>query len=506
MPGTSARKPGYTWVHEPMTERRAKPPMPTTSPTYRPGVVIGGKYRIEGPLAEGGIGVIVSAQHIGLGRRVAIKYLKPKVISDATVVERFEREGRLVARLRSEHVVRVHDVGELPGAGPYMVMEYLEGRDLGSVVGDGPLPLARAVDYVLQACDAMAEAHSVGIVHRDLKPENLFLASRPGDEPIVKVLDFGISKLTPRAGDRGREPSATESGETFGTPVYMSPEQLHSSANVDARTDVWALGVILFELVTGRMPFEGDTLPQLCSSIIGCEPMRLRDLRRDAPEGLEAIVLRCLRKDREERYPNVAELAGDLEPFGLPGGAERTGRMKRLLRAAGETVKSAPPPSETLPPPEPPAMPELPATPSTTDAKSATYQQTATEEPSEPSEPDEERALPVVAPGIWRARWALVAFAALVATAALIALATRRPTVAAPTTAATIAPTAPSMTATAAAAASVDTTVPVELPPPPPLSAAASAPAAAPSHSLRPAPTRASPSAGDDYSQFGGRK
>ncbi len=312
--------------------------------SFRPGAALGGKYVVERQIAEGGIGVIVAATHTQLGQRVAIKYLKPSVLEHEVLVERFKREAQLAASLRSEHVVRVFDVGALEHGAPYMVMEYLEGEDLASVISRGPLPTQLAVDYVLQACDAIAEAHSLGIVHRDLKPENLFLAEKGAGLPVVKILDFGISKSigTSVAGKRLRQ--MTEDNERFGTPVYMSPEQLLSSTNVDARSDIWALGVVLFELLTTTMPFIGENVAQLTARIQSGAAGSLRDRCPGASDDLEAVILRCLQKDPQHRYRNVAELAQDLVPFGLPASQQRLLNIERIVRGSGQSIR-APRPS-----------------------------------------------------------------------------------------------------------------------------------------------------------------
>jgi serine/threonine-protein kinase len=319
-----------------------------------PGVVIAGRYVVERQLAEGGIGVVVVARHHALHQRVAIKYLQAKPLESPAIVERFKREAQLAACIRSEHVVRVFDIGMLPDGGPYIVMEYLEGEDLGAIVERGALPVPLAVDYVLQACEALAEAHALGIVHRDLKPQNLFLATRGAGPAIVKILDFGISKASSRGDLATRLPRMTEVGERFGTPVYMSPEQLVSSADVDPRADIWALGVVLFELLTADLPFEGETVPQIAANILGAAPTPLRARCPHGPAALEAVLLKCLEKDRERRYRNVAELAQDLVDLGVAASAERVATIARIVREGGESIR--PPslrelPSEIVAPP-----------------------------------------------------------------------------------------------------------------------------------------------------------
>lgn len=289
--------------------------MPSDADELTPGRIIAGKYRVERPLGEGGVGVVVLATHLELHQRVAIKALRPSVARSSHVVERFRREAQLAASIASDHVVRVHDVGSLESGTPYMVMEYLEGENLDSVLARGALSVDEAVGWMLQACTAIAHAHEMGIVHRDLKPGNLFLARRPSGGSILKVVDFGISKVT--GGEIGaRLPRMTEQGDRFGTPIYMSPEQLLSSSDVDPRSDIWSLGVVLFELLTRDIPFAGDDVTAVISNILGGTPMRLRELRRDAPEWLEAVVLRCLARDPAMRFSSVRELAAALSAHG----------------------------------------------------------------------------------------------------------------------------------------------------------------------------------------------
>ncbi|MBI5535743.1 MAG: protein kinase [Deltaproteobacteria bacterium] len=278
------------------------------------GDILAGKYRIERVLGAGGMGVVVAAQHITLGQHVAIKFLLPHACAMPEAVERFLREARAAVRISSEHVARVSDVGTLETGSPYMVMEFLQGRDLGQVGAErGPLPLGDAVDFVLQACEAIAEAHSLGIVHRDLKPANLFLAQRADGSSLVKVLDFGISKST--GNDGIAQASMTSTTAVMGSPLYMSPEQMRSSKNVDARTDVWSLGVILYELLAGASAFTADTLPTLCAKILTDPPQPLQHKRPDLPPEFVAVIEHSLEKDPSKRFQNVAEFATALLPF-----------------------------------------------------------------------------------------------------------------------------------------------------------------------------------------------
>jgi len=307
------------------------------------GDVLAGKFRIERVLGVGGMGMVVSAMHLQLDERVAIKFLLPEALSNAEAVARFGREARAAVKIKSEHVARVIDVGALETGAPYMVMELLRGQDLSQLLqAQGPLPVALAAQYVLQACEALAEAHAIGIVHRDLKPANLFLTARADGSPCIKVLDFGISKLTSQPGS-GSDMSMTRTHAVMGSPLYMSPEQMASAREVDARSDIWAVGTVLYELVTGRVPFEAESMPQLCALILQSEPAPPRSVRPDLPDGLEQIIWRCLRKDRNERYPNVAALAADLASFAPDAGPRSAERISRVLSSSG--LGSAPPTS-----------------------------------------------------------------------------------------------------------------------------------------------------------------
>ena len=293
------------------------------------GAVIADKYLVESVLGRGGMGLVLAAQHMELGHRVAIKVLL-HYRDDAAAAVRFLREAQTCARLKSDHIARVFDIGRLPGGAPFIVMEYLVGQDLATVVASGPIPVADAVRYVVDACTAVAEAHAAGIVHRDLKPANLFLTTRPRGGPLVKVLDFGISKVLIeqkpegaaeglQAGDgRERTPSLTDTGALIGSPFYVSPEQIRASHSVDARADIWSLGVILYELLAGNPPFKASTLPALAVAIENDIPPPLSESRSDLPPGLEAVTARCLQKDPSARFPSVEALAQALAPFLSP--------------------------------------------------------------------------------------------------------------------------------------------------------------------------------------------
>jgi serine/threonine protein kinase len=279
------------------------------------------KYRVERVLGEGGVGVVLLGRHLELDQLVALKVLL--AADDEEHVKRFIREARASVRMKGEHVVRVMDVGRLASGTPFMVMEYLEGEDLGEVVGRGALGVADAADFLLQACEGIAEAHALGIIHRDLKPQNLFLTRRTHKRPMVKVLDFGIAKSFSPLGD---EKALTATQAVIGSPRYMSPEQMRASRDVDVRTDVWSLGVCLYEFLAGTAPFDGYTLADLCARVLTQEPTPIRELRADVPEALSQVIAGCLRKDPRERISDVAELAAGVEPFApysAKGSAER---------------------------------------------------------------------------------------------------------------------------------------------------------------------------------------
>jgi serine/threonine protein kinase len=316
----------------------------------KPGQLLAGKYLVDRLLGVGGMGAVVSATHTHLDQLVAIKFLLPEMMGSEEVVARFLREARAAAKIKSEHVVRVSDTGTLDGGVPYIVMEFLEGHDLGELLERrGPLPVALAVDYVLEACEALAEAHAAGIVHRDLKPSNLFLSRRADDTEIVKVLDFGISKqISPEA--LTANPSLTKTTDVFGSPTYMSPEQLKASRDVDTRADVWALGVILYELLSGKTPFGGGTVAEIFGAILHQPAPGIRDIRKDVHVDLERALLRCLEKDVAKRFQTIAELADALVPFGSDSSRESTARVNRILRLGGPHGRASNPGSRNSSP------------------------------------------------------------------------------------------------------------------------------------------------------------
>ena len=300
------------------TEKRA-PNHPSDAPPA-PGTRIAGRY-IVGPLLDSGaMGHVVSARHELLGHQVAIKVIKRDVAKRHEMVERFVREARTMASLQHDNVVRALDCGTLADGKPYVVMELLSGRTLREELNRrGPLPIEEAVDFILQACDGLTAAHAKGIVHRDLKPSNLFLTGAT-----VKILDFGISKL-PKTSEH--EPSLTDTSVMLGSPSYMSPEQVRLSKSVDVRADIWGLGVVLYTLLTGKLPFVAEGFSAICAAVVADAPASLRGYRPSVPEALEAVVLRCLEKSPEWRYADAAELARALGPFGSERGRAIAARL-----------------------------------------------------------------------------------------------------------------------------------------------------------------------------------
>ena len=281
---------------------------------FQHGEVIGGKYKVIRLIGTGGVGFVVSARHIGFDEIVALKFLRPEFSTHTEAVTRFTIEARASFKIKSEHVARVIDVDSLPDGTPFIAMELLEGTDMRSLLDRcRVLPIASAVDYALQTCEALAAAHAQHIIHRDIKPENLFLSGQGEPADQIKVLDFGISKVALEGPKRQTQPALTR--VAVGTPPYMSPEQVRASSDLDARADIWSVGCVLYEFLTGTAPFDRMSLMQSCAAVLEEEPVPPRDLRLPIPLELDAVVMRCLRKDPQERYQDVAELAQALVPF-----------------------------------------------------------------------------------------------------------------------------------------------------------------------------------------------
>ncbi len=294
----------------------------------RPGDVIAEKYMVVRVLASGGMGVVVAARHRQLHRVVAIKFLRAGMSARDGVVARFEREGRLIAGLTGEHIARVFDFGRLESGEPFIVMELLDGETLGDRMRRlGKIPAQEAVTFMLQACDGLAEAHAAGIIHRDLKPDNLFVCKRIDETEAIKIIDFGISKA--------REGSATitQATDMIGTPAYMAPEQFEAPGSVDERADVWSLGAVLYEALSGRRAFEAEGVLQVVSEVVRSEPKPIAQENPEIAPGLAAVVHQCLSKDMRARFATVLELARALTPFApAEGAAARLDRIEKVSR------------------------------------------------------------------------------------------------------------------------------------------------------------------------------
>lgn len=312
-------------------------PMAVADPAPTPGAfyvgvgdVVAGKYRVERVLGFGGMAFVLSAKHVHLDEHFALKFLNRELLAQKPIVERFTREAKAACKIRSEHVARVYDVGLHEGA-PFIVMEHLSGRDLAAVMADGgALEVADAAEYAMQACVALAVAHSHGIVHRDIKPENLFLVEHEG-MAVIKLLDFGISKIALT----GSDPRARLTGQlTLGTPCYMSPEQIRSTASAVARSDQWSLGVVLYELLAGSEAFQAETITEVCAAVLEKEPRPLGELRPELPQALVDVVARCMAKNADDRYGDVGELAAALLPFAPSRALVSAERASSILQAA----------------------------------------------------------------------------------------------------------------------------------------------------------------------------
>jgi serine/threonine-protein kinase len=309
-----------------------------------------GKYLVTNFIGVGGMSIVVAARHEQLGQTVAVKFLAAPTTSTRTAAYRFFREARAAASLRSEHIVRVTDAGTDESGRPFMAMEYLEGADLAATLkATGPLAPEMAVGYVLQACEGIAEANAAGIIHRDLKPANIFVTRRVDGSPLVKVLDFGISKVLNVELKPPAEQSVSQRNSLVGTPLYMSPEQLRDPSNVDGRTDVWALGLILFELLTGKNPFWAPNMPEIFAAILtGDGVPALASLRPDLPPPLVHAVCQCLERDLAKRTPHVGLLANALLPWAPLWARDAGERAARLLGATAAPASASDTPASSF--------------------------------------------------------------------------------------------------------------------------------------------------------------
>ncbi|MEB2313502.1 MAG: serine/threonine-protein kinase [Sorangiineae bacterium] len=297
---------------------------------FVPGAVLANRYEVVRVVGRGGMGVVLAVRRTHLDDIVAMKVLLPEAIERSDLVARFLREARATAKFRSERIARIFDVDTLANGAPFMVMELLDGKSLDlKLKAAGTLPVPEAVGIVMQACEALAEAHAMGVIHRDLKPSNLMLVTDADGEPGVKLLDFGVSKVQEAAAA-----ALTSADGVVGSPAYMSPEQISNAADVDARTDVWSLGVILYELVSGARPFAADGLAALLMQIVSEPPRPLGEVAPWAPASLGAIVARCLNKGVDGRFADVVALAAALAELGGPDARRSLGRAKHARDAA----------------------------------------------------------------------------------------------------------------------------------------------------------------------------
>jgi serine/threonine-protein kinase len=300
---------------------------------YAPGTVLLDRYRIVRELGLGGMSQVVLAEHLGLHRMVAMKFLLPELATLPDAPQRFVREATAATRVKSDHVARIDDQGLLPDGTPYMVMEYLEGEDLARMIRAGKrFPVQEAVDLVVQAADALSRAHAVGVIHRDVKPSNLFLTRRPDDTPLLKVLDFGISKVVEEAAKEDLQ--LTKTSVVMGSALYMSLEQMRSTRTVDHRTDIYALGISFYEMLTGSHPFTAETISELCVKVSLDPPIPLRSLRPDVPEALAEVLEIAYARNAAERYQTVGSFAAALLPFAGPDTARRIEAIQRFERGS----------------------------------------------------------------------------------------------------------------------------------------------------------------------------
>lgn len=307
-------------------------------PGVQPGTLLMGKYRVERELGSGGMGVVLEATHVALGQTVAVKLLNAQHAQTPDVVARFLREARIAATLPSEHIARVSDVGMSDSGVPYIVMERLVGRDLDAELAQrGSFPIAEAVDLMLEACEGVAMAHAHGLVHRDLKPANLFLSERPLRPRVLKVLDFGLSK-----DDDAKQGALTGTDTVFGTPQYMSPEQIQSAKNVDARSDQHALGMILYEMLAGQPPFIAESVTQLIVVIATRPPPHIRAVRPDVPADLDAALVRAMAKQAPDRFADLGAFARAIAPYGGSDARNRAELVVQALLVSGVHVDPNP--------------------------------------------------------------------------------------------------------------------------------------------------------------------
>ncbi len=296
------------------------------------GEILAGKYRVESVIGAGAMGVVVRVAQVGDEGVFALKFLRPSVARDAVAAKRFLREAAAAGRIQSPHVVKISDVGELASGVPYLVMEYLDGATLDrQLAGDRRLPLEQACDLALQLAAGLAAAHAMGVLHRDIKPANLYLCRGDGGDELLKIVDFGVSKILDQDGGEGH---LTRTQTSIGSPLFMSPEQMRSARTVDFRADQWSLGAVLYRMATGNLPFDAKSLPRLCVQVLQAEFMPITTRCPDLPAEFGAVVERCLRLSPGDRFSDLAEFAAALAPFAGARGPDRAARCRELLQSA----------------------------------------------------------------------------------------------------------------------------------------------------------------------------
>jgi eukaryotic-like serine/threonine-protein kinase len=324
----------------------------------REGEVLAGKYRVERIPGRNGLGVLVQVRHMELGQEVTLKFLVPEACAYPEFVHRFVREARSAVRIQGEHVARITDVGRLESGAPYMVREYLRGPDLSEVLKvRGPLPIEEAVDYVVQACEGVAEGHALGVVHRNIRPTSLVVARRSDGSPLVKVFDFAAAESLHVDPFTERAVSLVGTSAIMASLPYLAPEQIRDPHDVDFRADVYSLGAVLFELLTGVAVYAADAAPALLAQVAADPAQSVRARRTDVPGELDHIVLRCLAKNRAIRYSSLAELVTALAPF---TSQESSSSIERIIRLGKRTSKLPDHGEQRLPSPLPPAPSSLP--------------------------------------------------------------------------------------------------------------------------------------------------